>query len=122
MINSVDSSTLNVVLNNSKTQETQQTKAASVISASDTSLATAQSSAALNTDTLELSTDAQSYLDTINSESDASSEVTVSESTEETDTVDELYTYTESELRKMLALGEISQSEYDAEMASRSAT
>ena len=116
MISSVDKSTINMVLNNAKTKETRKTEDSDVINMSeDASAQTAQ-----NLDTLELSTDAQTYLDTINSESEetASAETTAAESSSD-DSTDELYTYTESELAKMLALGEITQSEYDQEMASR---
>lgn len=121
MINSVDNSIINMVLNNAKTQESQKTQETNVIKAEDTALKSDQTSEQ-NTDTLELSAEAQSYLDTISDETENSTETSVIETSTNDSTLDELYTYTESELKKLLALGEITQSEYDEEMASRSIT
>lgn len=118
-INSVDQSTINVVLNNAKTLETEKTaKASSVIKAEDTAAAAA--SAAVNTDTLELSTDAKTYLDTIESEETTSVSAEATASAEDSeDSIDDLYTYTESQLKELLINGDISQSDYNAEIARR---
>lgn len=100
MISSVDNNIINMVLNNAQTQKSQntgETQKPSVINAEETALSSAQQTA--NTDTLELSTQAQSYLDEVNT--------------------DELYTYTGSQFKQFLNLGKITQSEYDEEMASR---
>lgn len=115
-INSVDQSAINIVLNNAKTLEAEKTaKTSSVIKAEDTAAAAANT--AVNTDTLELSTDAKTYLDTIESEETTSASAETSASTE--DSVDDLYTYTESQLKELLINGDISQSDYNAEIARR---
>lgn len=118
-INSVDQSAINVVLNNAKTLEAEKTaKTSSVIKAEDTAAAAANT--AVNTDTLELSTDAKTYLDTIESEETTSASAETSASTEDSeDSVDDLYTYTESQLKELLINGDISQSDYNAEIARR---
>ncbi len=118
-INSVDQSTINVVLNNAKTLETEKTaKASLVIKAEDTAAASVNTAA--NADTLQLSTQAQTYLDAIESEETTSVSAETSASAEDSEeSVEDLYTYTESQLKELLINGDISQSDYNAEIARR---
>ena len=107
---------MNPVMNNPEMQETRQvqkTREAEVSKAEDT---IPQETARQNIDKLELSAEAQSYLDEVNSPTDSAEE------TAETVNVNELYSYTESELKDLLSSGEITQIEYDNEMASRGIT
>ncbi len=109
-INSVDQNTINVVLQNAKVKETEKTEEVSSTLTADTA------ASGTNTDTLELSSSAQSYLST---ETETSTSALQTSSADEDEDTDELYTYTESELAELLANGDITQSEYDAELARR---
>ena len=114
MISSVDNNTINMVLNNAKMQGIQSTRNSGAGNTAETSV---QSEKAENTDTLELSAQAKSYLNEVNEEE---SESTVETAASEEINTDELYTYTDSQLKQLLTLGKITQSEYEEEMASRS--
>lgn len=75
-------------------------------------------------DTVELSSEAEQYLD---SSAEDSTEETTDESaiqlsdyvSEDSDDIDSLYTYTDDELSDLLRDGDITQTEYNTEMAKR---
>ncbi|MDE7195005.1 MAG: hypothetical protein K2O14_13715 [Oscillospiraceae bacterium] len=77
-----------------------------------------------NYDTVELSDEARNYLtEADNTETDISSEMNLAASTEDDEiTSSDLYSYTESELKNLLVNGDITRTEYDAEIAKRSAS
>ncbi len=120
MLNSIDQNTINMVLDNAKSKETQKTQQTSnAIKVEDNAMGT--TAAAPNVDELELSTDAQTYLDAVNAETQTADSSSSAEATGEgtSAAIDELYTYTESELAELLANGDITQREYDEEIARR---
>lgn len=82
-------------------------------------------------DTVELSTEAEQYLteDTTNNNagvnileeytSDSTDSTDSTGASDSTDSLDELYTYTDDELADLLRDGEITQTQYNTEMAKR---
>ena len=73
-------------------------------------------------DAVELSAEAEQYLteDTANDNAGVNIlEEYTSDSTDSTDSLDELYTYTDDELADLLRDGEITQTQYNTEMAKR---
>ncbi|MGN1120009.1 MAG: hypothetical protein ACI4Q4_06600 [Oscillospiraceae bacterium] len=70
-------------------------------------------------DTVELSDEAQKYLaEDANTESEQATAIAANNDSDEE--LDELYTYTDDELDDLLANGDITQLEYNTEMAKRS--
>lgn len=105
-----------------KTEKTENTEAAEASAAETPAVQTRKF------DTVELSTEAEQYLteDTsadntgVNILEEYTSEST-SDSTD-SDSLDELYTYTDNELADLLRDGEITQTQYNTEMAKRTTT
>ena len=73
-------------------------------------------------DAVELSAEAEQYLTEDTADDNAGVNILeeyTSDSTDSTDSLDELYTYTDDELADLLRDGEITQTQYNTEMAKR---
>lgn len=73
-------------------------------------------------DTVELSSEAEEYLAEDTTTDDESVNILEEYAEESSDDLDELYTYTDDELADLLRDGEITQTEYNTEMAKRTSS
>lgn len=73
-------------------------------------------------DTVELSSEAEEYLAEDTTTNDGSVNILEEYAEESSDDLDELYTYTDDELADLLRDGEITQTEYNTEMAKRTSS
>ena len=73
-------------------------------------------------DTVELSSEAEEYLAEDTTTDDESGNILEEYAEESSDDLDELYTYTDDELADLLRDGEITQTEYNTEMAKRTSS
>lgn len=73
-------------------------------------------------DTVELSSEAEEYLAEDTTTDEESVNILEEYAEESSDDLDELYTYTDDELADLLRDGEITQTEYNTEMAKRTSS